>query len=71
MVKMMFPETKAAWKRLKFNFRAMICEDAIGFAYWICPKGYTPTPSKMLADEIRYHTVERQWREEQCRATSV
>jgi hypothetical protein len=55
-----FPETKAAWIRLqlswenyKWQLRARICEDAIGFAYWICPKGYCPSPSKLLADVAR------------------
>lgn len=48
-----FPETSAAWKKLKFNFRAMICEEAIAFAYWICQKGYTPSPSELLADHVR------------------
>lgn len=40
-------------RNLIFNWRAKLCEDLIALAYRISPKGYTPSPSMILADEIR------------------
>lgn len=39
----MFPETRASWKKLKFDLRAIACEYLIGWAMDICPDGYTPS----------------------------
>lgn len=48
-----FPETKKGFAKLAWRLRALLCEEAIAFAYWVCPKGYCPSPSSALADEIR------------------
>lgn len=38
-----FPETTSAWRKLKRNFRALLCEWLIRQALKVCPEGYSPS----------------------------
>lgn len=38
-----FPETIAAWQKLKRNLRALMCEWLIRLALRVCPEGYSPS----------------------------
>lgn len=44
----MFPHTKAAWKRLKWNTRAALCELLYSWAFKVRPEGYVPEKWRFL-----------------------
>lgn len=48
-----FPETAAAWRRVKFNLRASLCELFASWAIRVAPDGYVPSYVKACVDA--YH----------------
>lgn len=55
----LFPETTAAWRRLKWNLRALACEILTSWAIAVCPEGYTPAFIEGVLDGVREHEREK------------